>query len=447
MRKLLFVISIIMFYNINAQSDSLQFPGEVHLKNIRQLTFGGNNAEAYFSFDDKSLVFQSDWKKINSQDCDQIFSLDLDKNELEYKLQSTGTGRTTCSYYMPDGRIVYASTHAKDHKCPEVLMFSGGRYVWQIYDSFDIYVTGGKSITSKSSGMNNSNSSSGTNSIEGTNPADGANNNSGHGPSSLEINSNERNAVNDKGNENILLGKKSSNNPEISIMENSDNKVTPYVEKNLNHEAELLIGGQGYDAEATVSPDGKWIIFTSTRSGDLELWRYEIATGNLLQLTNTLGYDGGAFFSRDSKKIVWRASRPQGDEAIAYKKLLKENLVEPKELNIFVADIDGKNVKQVTNLAGANWAPFFHPSGEKVLFCSNHHSQDQGGRIFDIFMINLDGTGLEQITNSGTFDAFPMFSYDGTKLVFCSNRRADRKQSRDTNIFIADWVENPGEKK
>ena len=359
MRKLFFVISIITFYNINAQSDSLQFPGEVHLKNIRQLTFGGNNAEAYFSRDDKSLIFQSDWKKINSRDCDQIFSLDLDKKELDYKLESTGYGRTTCSYYLPDGRIVYASTHKANHNCPEVLMFSGGRYVWQIYDSFDIYITGAKS----------------------------------------------------------------------------------------HSEPELLIGGPGYDAEATVSPDGKYIVFTSTRSGDLELWRYEIATGDLLQLTDTLGYDGGAFFSRDSKKIVWRASRPEGDEAVAYKDLLKQNLVEPKELNIFVADIDGKNVKQVTKLAGANWAPFFHPSGEKVLFCSNHHSHAKGGRIFDIFMINLDGTGLEQITNSGTFDAFPMFSYDGTKLVFCSNRRIDRKPSRDTNIYIADWVENPGEKK
>lgn len=118
-------------------------------------------------------------------------------------------------------------------------------------------------------------------------------------------------------------------------------------------------------------------------------------------------------------------------------------MVEPKELNIFIANIDGSNKQQVTNLPGANWAPFFHPEGKRILFASNHHSQKQGGRLFDVFMINIDGTGLEQITNSGTFDAFPMFSFDGKKIAFASNRRADRKQSRDTNIFVADWIETP----
>lgn len=338
--------------------DTLRYEGEVHIRNIRQLTFGGNNAEAYWSFDDKQLVFQSDWDKINQQGCDQIFIMNADGSDLpggkRYNLASTGKGRTTCSYFLSDGRIIYASTHEADAKCPESVMFSGGRYVWPIYNSYDIYIT------------------------------------------------------------------------------NSDGTG-----------AEVLIGGEGYDAEATVSPDGRYIIFTSTRSGDLELWRYDIQTKEYLQLTNEPGYDGGAFFSRDAKKIIWRASRPQGEEAVNYKKLLSEGLVEPKELNIFIADIDGKNIQQVTDLPGANWAPFFHPDGKKVLFCSNHHSLNEGGRRFDIFMINTDGTGLKQITNSGIFDAFPMFSYDGKKLVFCSNRNAERKPSRDTNVFIADWVEEP----
>jgi len=338
--------------------DSLRFEGEIHLRNIRQLTFGGNNAEAYWSFDNRKLIFQSDWEKINPHGCDQIFIMNADGSPLEnqnkYKLVSTGKGRTTCSYFLPDGRIIYSSTHAADEKCPESKMFSNGRYVWPIYKTYDIYIA------------------------------------------------------------------------------NSDGS-----------EPKVLIGGDGYDAEATVSPDGKYIVFTSTRSGDLELWRYEIATGKLLQLTNTLGYDGGAFFSRDSKHIVWRASRPKGEEAEIYKKLLEEGYVEPKELNIFIADIDGKNVRQVTNLPGANWAPFFHPDGKKILFCSNHHSLKEGGRRFDIFMVNIDGKGLEQITNSGNFDAFPMFSYDGKKLVFCSNRNKERKLTRDTNVFVADWIENP----
>ncbi|NMB80208.1 MAG: hypothetical protein GYA14_00125 [Ignavibacteria bacterium] len=338
--------------------DTLRYEGEDHIRNIRQLTFGGNNAEAYWSFDDKQLVFQSDWSKINPQGCDQIFIMNADGSKLadgeQYKLVSTGKGRTTCSYFLKDGRIIYASTHEADAKCPETVMFSGGRYVWPIYKSYNIYVAN----------------------------ADGS-------------------------------------------------------------KPELLIGGESYDAEATVSPDGRYIIFTSTRSGDLDLWRYDIQTKEYLQLTNELGYDGGAFFSRDSKHIVWRASRPRGEDAENYKKLLAQGLVEPKELNIFVADIDGKNARQVTNLPGANWAPFFHPSGKKVLFCSNHHSLNEGGRRFDIFMINLDGTGLKQITNSGIFDAFPMFSYDGKKLVFCSNRNVERKPTRDTNVFVADWVEEP----
>lgn len=342
------------------QNDTLRYKGEKHLRNIKQLTFGGNNAEAYWSFDNKKLIFQSDWNLLHDRGCDQIFQMNVDGSNLsngkKYQMLSTGKGRTTCSYFLPNGKIIYASTHEGGDNCPESKMFEGGRYVWPLFDSYDIFIAN----------------------------SDGSN-------------------------------------------------------------YKKLIGEKGYDAEATVSPDGKFIVFTSTRSGDLELWRYEIKTGKYLQLTNTLGYDGGAFFSPDSKKIVWRASRPSGTEAESYKQLLKDGFVEPKALNIFTADIDGKNAKQITNLEGANWAPFFHPSGKKILFCSNHHSLKEGGRRFDIFMINIDGNGLEQITNSGIFDAFPMFSFDGKKLVWCSNRAMDRKPTRDTNVFVADWIEKPEE--
>lgn len=337
-------------------SDSLRFDGEKYFRNVRQLTFGGNNAEAYWSKDNNQLVFQSDWSEINSQGCDQIYVMNADGSKLDsgnqYQLASTGKGRTTCSYFMPDGRIVYASTHASNPACPEPVMFSQGRYVWPIYESYDIYT------------------------------------------------------------------------------------ATPNGE-----DTQLLIDGDGYDAEATVSPDGKYVIFTSTRSGDLELWRYEIENGALLQLTDGLGYDGGAFFSADSKKIVWRASRPEGEAADTYRALLADGYVEPSALNIFIADLDGSNVQQITDLPGANWAPFFHPDGDRVLFTSNHHSMEQGGRLFDVFMIGTDGQNLEQITHSGTFDAFPMFSYDGKRLAFSSNRNTTGEDSRDTNVFVADWVE------
>ncbi|MFC2084777.1 hypothetical protein ACFLS9_06950 [Bacteroidota bacterium] len=240
--------------------DSLRFTGEYHIRNVKQLTFGGNNAEAYWSFDDKKLVFQSEWNKINSQGCDQIFTMNsngsIQSGELKYRLVSTGKGKTTCSFFLPDGRIIYASTHGGDPDCPENITFKDGKYVWPLYDTYEIYIT------------------------------------------------------------------------------NQD-----------GNNSEILIGGEGYDAEATVSPDGRYIIYTSIRTGDLELWRYEIETGEDLQITNELGYDGGAFFSRDSEKLVWRASRPKGEEAELYKELLKNDLVEPKALNIFASDINGKKCK------------------------------------------------------------------------------------------------------
>ena len=342
----------------NPSTDSLRFTGEVHLRNIGQLTFGGNNAEAYWSFDDQQLIFQTDWDGINDQGCDQIYVMNADGSALEdgeqYRLASTGTGRTTCGYFMPDERLLFSSTHVTDLACPPTVRTAQGRYVWPIYDTYDVYTV----------------------------------------------------------------------NPDGSDLQ-------------------LFIGGEGYDAEATLSPDGRYVVFTSTRSGDLELWRYEIETGDLLQLTDELGYDGGAFFSHDSQKIVWRASRPTGPDAEVYQDLLAQGFVEPSALDLYIADADGSNVQRVTHLPGANWAPFFHPGGEKIIFTSNHHTLDQGGRLFDLFMVNVDGTGMKQITHSGTFDAFPMISFDGTKLVFASNRNVTRTDSRDTNIFVADWIEEP----
>ncbi|MEM9998547.1 MAG: hypothetical protein AAF809_12675 [Bacteroidota bacterium] len=347
-------------------ADSLRFEGEDHLRNIRQLTFGGNNAEAYWSFDGTQLVFQSDWDAINPQGCDQIFVMNADGspvshgedgNATQYLEVSTMRGRTTCSYYLADGRVIYASTHADSPACPEAAPFVNGRYVWPIHDSYDVYVT---------------------------DPA------------------------------------------------------------NPDSDPEVLIGGEGYDAEATVSPDGRYIVYTSDRSGDLELWRRDLETGEDLQLTSDLGYDGGAFFSPDGTKLVWRSSRPaEGEEADTYRALLSQGLVQPTNMDLYVANADGSDARQITALPGAQWAPYFHPDNERILFASNHHAQEGGGREFAIFMIH-PGEGppsLQQITHSGTFDAFPMFSPDGTQLVFSSNRRVDREPSRDTNVFVADWVE------
>lgn len=331
---------------------ALHGQNEKHFRNITRLTFGGDNAEAYFSPDGKNLAFQSN-NKAWGLSCDQIFNLDIAAASSDSvhrpPMISTGKGRTTCSYFTGDGRhILYASTHLADSLCPPVPK-TEGKYLWAVYNSFDIFV------------------------------AD-------------------------------LSGK---------------------IVKQLTK-------SPGYDAEATVSPKGDKIVFTSDRSGDLELWTMNADGSEQKQITNGLGYDGGAFFSPDGKKLVFRASRPKTEEEKKeYLDLLKKGLVAPTEMEIYTCNSDGSDLRQVTRLGKANWAPFFHPSGKKIIFSSNHHSTR--GFDFQLFMINVDGSGLEQITHNSIFNAFPMFSPDGKKLVFSSNR--NNGGTRDTNLFIADWVE------
>lgn len=349
--QLPFILSVQPKIYAQKNPNSLKYEQEEHFKNVKQLTFGGDNAEAYFNSVGTKLVFQAanpSW----DVPCDQIFIMDAE-NGIENTIPSrisTGMGRTTCSFFMPgDETIIYASTHHKNKECPETPRMVNGKYVWAVYADFDIFVSD----------------------LEG----------------------------------NIL--------------------------KQLTNEP-------GYDAEATLSPDGSKIVFTSDRTGDLELYTMDVDGSNVTQVTSGLGYDGGAFFSPDGQQLVFRASRPQTqEEKDTYKALLAQGLVQPSEMEIFVCDLDGSNLRQITDLGGANWAPYFHPSGKSILFSSNHHSQ--GGRIFNIFSINIDGSGLKQITFDNTFDAFPMFSKDGKKMVFSSNR--NNGGTRDTNVFIADWVD------
>jgi Tol biopolymer transport system component len=347
------IIAISACKTVEKPGFTIHYKKEKHLKNIQQLTFGGDNAEAYWSFDNKNLVFQSNNPAWGLK-CDQIFTMAA-KTPKKTKagalvtpdLLSTGKGRTTCAYYMPDDKsIIYASTHLLHEQCPPEPERTHA-YVWKLYPEFDIF------------------------------QAD-------------------------------LKGK---------IIKQLTN--TP-----------------GYDAEATVSPKGDLIVFTSTRSGDAELYTMKLDGSDVRQVTHDLGYDGGAFFTPDGKELVFRASRPKtADEVKKYKDLLAKDLVEPTNMELFMCNIDGSNLRQITHLGGANWAPFMHPSGKKILFSSNHHTQR--GFPFNLFMINTDGTGLEQITFDTTFDSFPMFSPDGKKLVFGSNR--NNGGTRDTNIFIAKW--------
>ncbi|NND88010.1 MAG: hypothetical protein HKM28_02055 [Flavobacteriaceae bacterium] len=332
-------------------NDTLIYPEETHLKNIRQITFGGDNAEAYWSFDDTQLVFQSN-NEAWGVNCDQMFLMDVGENFSDAKppMISTGKGRTTCAYFLPDNEhFVYGSTHLVDENCPEVPLRKNGNYVWPVYDSFDIFV--------------------------------------------------------------------------------SD------LQGNITAQ---LTDEPGYDAEATVSPKGDKIVFTSMRSGDLELYTMDLDGSNVKQITDELGYDGGAFFSPDGTKLIFRSSRPKTPEEIKkYKDLLAEGLVEPTDMELYICDADGSNLRQLTNLGNANWSPFFHPSGEKILFSSNFEAER--GFPFNLYLIDLDGKNLERVTHGETFDAFPVFSNDGKYLAFSSNR--NNQGTRDTNLFIAEWVD------
>lgn len=191
-----------------------------------------------------------------------------------------------------------------------------------------------------------------------------------------------------------------------------------------------------YTAEGTLSPDGQTIVFTSLKDGDLDIYTMKIDGSDVKRLTNTPGYDGGAFFSPDGTKIVYRAWHPTDTALTNYQALLRQRLVRPNRMELWVMNADGSNQHQITSLGGANFGPYFTPDGTKIIFASNY--KDVHSRNFDLYLVNLDGSGLEQITTFPEFDGFPMFSPDGKKLVWASDRHGEKLG--ETDIFIADWV-------
>lgn len=333
---------------------------ERHLANIRQLTFGRQNAEAYFSFDGTKLIFQStnDWSKVSEANplkpadaghgCYQMYVMDL--QSMTTRMVSTGVGATTCGYFFPgDRRVLYSSTHQAGPNCPPKPKRDGA-YRWAL-DDYDIY--------------------------------------------SVRID---------------------------------------------GQQVQRLTATPGYDAEATISPNGKTIVWTSVKDGDLDLYTMNLDGTNAQRLTNDLGYDGGAFFSPDSTRLVYRAAHPTDPAEIAkYKELLAQRLVEPGQLEIFVINVDGSGKKQVTSNGASNFSPYFHPDGKRIIFSSNLETRGEGGRpSFHLYLVRDDGTGTERLTTEGHFNSFPMFSPDGKRLVWVSDRNA--KAPGEFNVFLADWI-------
>ncbi|MCX7793183.1 MAG: hypothetical protein N2257_02070 [Thermodesulfovibrionales bacterium] len=344
MRKFVILLMLVLLLISSAISQE-----ERYLSNIQQLTFEGDNGEAYFSSDGKKLIYQSN----RGYKCDKIWIMNIDGTEK--RMVSPSRGAHTCAFFFPDGkRILFSSTVHLEGDCPEQAVPAQKRYVWPLYP-YDIYVAN----------------------IDG---------------SGL---------------------KRLTENPE-------------------------------YDAEAIVSPDGKEIVFTSKRNGDVDIYIMNADGTNIRRLTDRFGYDGGAWFSPDGTKIVWRAWYPETEEELnLWKECIKGNYIVPLPLDLWVMNRDGSDKRRILHNGATNWAPSWHPDGRRIIFSSNmddwREELKQYGPNFELYMINIDGTGLKRITYNNVFDSFPMFSPDGKKLVFASNRNPEKP--RQTDIFIADWIE------
>lgn len=332
-------------------------PAETNLRNVRQLTFGGQNAEAYWSVDGRWITYQSLQPGFVDEQIIRMRADGYDK-----RIVSTQKGRCTCSYFTPDGKWIYfSSTHERNEGPQKKLDMSKG-YLWMVNPDFALYKV----------------------------PANAQN------------------------------GGKLWNAEKQEWV----SAIQPVMKKN------------GYIAETTIAPNGRYMTFTGSFDGDLEIYRANLDGSNVVKLTDEIGYDGGPFVSWDSKKIVYRRDAIDSDEELKdYKALLAENLVRPSRLEIWIMDADGKNKRQVTQLGAASFAPFLHPDGKRIIFASNYG--DPRGREFDLWIINVNGTGLKRVTHSPDFDGFPMFSRDGKKLLFASNRYG--KSRGETNVFVADW--------
>jgi Tol biopolymer transport system component len=195
-----------------------------------------------------------------------------------------------------------------------------------------------------------------------------------------------------------------------------------------------LTNARGYDAEASYSPDGQWIVFSSMRdaysrtlsaaerkqlevdpSYFAEIYIMRADGSGQRRLTNAIGYDGGPFFSPDGSQVIWRRFDAHGLIA-----------------DVWMMKPDGTNQRQITNFGAMSWAPYIHPSGAYILFASNK----LGFENFEVFMVDVDGRKEPvRITHSDGFDGLPVPSPDGRRLAWTSSRGG----GREGQLFLAEW--------
>ena len=343
------LLALLVFHSHAGDGIRQQPSDDRHMSNLRQLTFEGDNGEAYFSGDGRQLIFQSNRGGFG---CDKIWTMDIDG--ANKRMVSPDHGAHTCSFFYPGSlKIMFASTSHLDGACPPKPELPAGiRYAWPLYP-YDIFRAN----------------------------ADGSG-------------------------------------------------------------LERLTDNPGYDAEPIISADGDKIVFGSQRDGDFDVYIMDADGGNLKRLTDSVGYDGGPWISRDGKRVVWRAWHPQTEaEKAQWRNNMENNFVQSTPLDIWVMNSDGSGKKRLTDNGATNWAPSWHPDGERIVFSSNmddwREDYQAYGHNFELYLIYRDGSGLERLTYNKVFDSFPMFSPDGRKLVFGANRNPDKPRA--TDIFIADW--------
>lgn len=320
------------------------------LTSIRQLTFGGKRAGEGYFGRDGKTMVFQS-ERMAENPFFQIYVLDLDTGDIDRV--STGIGKTTCSWLHPDGHsVLFASTH-EDPKAGE------------------------------------------------------------------------------KQKEELEL--RSQNKQRRYAWDYDDSYDLFVADRQSKSIVKKLTNSRGYDAEGSWSPDGSQIAFSSNRhafesplskeeqekfdrdaSWQADIYIMQADGSRVTRLTNTLGYDGGPFFSPDGQRICWRRFDEEGATA-----------------EIFTMNIDGSDVKQLTQLKHLSWAPYYHPSGDYLIFSTNRHGFDN----FELYLVSADGSSIARVTHTPGFDGLASFDPSGKRMTWTSNRTSNKT----SQIFLADW--------